>query len=554
MTLRLVVIGGVAAGATAAARARRLREDAEITLLERGPFVSFANCGLPYFLSRDIEDRSDLLLQSPEGLEARYGIRTRVDTEAVEIDRRAKRVLARGPGGEASFAYDKLILAQGGNSLLPPIPGADSPHVFRLWTIPDMDRLHDFIEQERPKSAVVVGGGFVGLEMVEAFARRKLSTAVVELLPTLMPQMDREFGVQIARELSGRGIRVETGVGVKAVHASERSVELADGRRLPADLVLFSVGVRPELSLAKQAGLEIGRSGGVLVDDRLQTTDPDIFAAGDMVEVVHRISGQRARVPLAGPANRQGRIAATNALGGDLRYSGPLGTSVVKIFDATAAMTGLTEKVARSTFPQVGVALIFKDHHAGYYPGAQELSLKLVYDKATARLLGAQSFGRGGVDKRIDVLATALRGGFTLHDLAELDLAYAPPYSSANDPINLAAFIGENDLSGYSPLVTPAQLKAELAGSAPPLVLDVRTQKEHGAGHIRGSLLVPVDELRSKLGALPRDRRIVIHCRSGFRAHVALRILKEHGFKDVANVTGGFLSISAEGGFDLEES
>lgn len=554
MTLRLVVIGGVAAGATAAARARRLREDAEITLLERGPFVSFANCGLPYFLSRDIEDRSDLLLQSPEGLEARYGIRTRVDTEAVEIDRRAKRVLARGPGGEASFAYDKLILAQGGNSLLPPIPGADSAHVFRLWTIPDMDRLHDFIEQERPKSAVVVGGGFVGLEMVEAFARRKLSTAVVELLPTLMPQMDREFGVQIARELSGRGIRVETGVGVKAVHASERSVELADGRRLPADLVLFSVGVRPELSLAKQAGLEIGRSGGVLVDDRLQTTDPDIFAAGDMVEVVHRISGQRARVPLAGPANRQGRIAATNALGGDLRYSGPLGTSVVKIFDATAAMTGLTEKVARSAFPQVGVALIFKDHHAGYYPGAQELSLKLVYDKATARLLGAQSFGRGGVDKRIDVLATALRGGFTLHDLAELDLAYAPPYSSANDPINLAAFIGENDLSGYSPLVTPAQLKAELAGSAPPLVLDVRTQKEHGAGHIRGSLLVPVDELRSKLGALPRDRRIVIHCRSGFRAHVALRILKEHGFKDVANVTGGFLSISAEGGFDLEES
>jgi NADPH-dependent 2,4-dienoyl-CoA reductase/sulfur reductase-like enzyme/rhodanese-related sulfurtransferase len=554
MTLRLVVIGGVAAGATAAARARRLREDAEITLLERGPFVSFANCGLPYFLSRDIEDRSDLLLQSPEGLEARYGIRTRVNTEAVEIDRRAKRVLARGPGGESSFAYDKLILAQGGNSVLPPIPGADSAHVFRLWTIPDMDRLHEFIEQERPKSAVVVGGGFVGLEMVEAFVRRKLSTAVVELLPTVMPHMDPEFGVQIARELSGRGIRVETGVGVKAVHASERSVELADGRRLPADLVLFSVGVRPELSLAKRAGLEIGRSGGVLVDDRLQTTDPDIFAAGDMVEAVHRISGQRARVPLAGPANRQGRIAATNALGGDLRYSGPLGTSVVKIFDATAAMTGLTEKVARATFPQVGVALIFKDHHAGYYPGAQELSLKLVYDKATARLLGAQAFGRGGVDKRIDVLATALRGGLTLHDLAELDLAYAPPYSSANDPINLAAFIGENDLSGYSPLVTPAQLKAELAGSAPPLVLDVRTQKEHGAGHIRGSLLMPVDELRSKLGALPRNRRIVIHCRSGFRAHVALRILKEHGFEDVANVTGGFLSMSAEGGFDLEES
>ncbi len=554
MALRLVIIGGVAAGATAAARARRLSEDADITVLERGPYVSFANCGLPYFLSRDIESRDDLLLQSPEGLQARYGVRALVNTEALEIDRKAKRVVARGPEGESVHPYDKLVLAQGGNAILPPIPGADAPHVFRLWTVPDMDRLHAFIERERPKSAVVVGGGFVGLEMVEAFVRRGLSTTVVELLPTVMPNMDRELGVLIGRELSDRGARVETGAGVKAILSAERAVELADGRRLPADLVLFSVGVRPELGLAKRAGLEIGRTGGVLVDEHLQTTDPDIYAAGDMVEVVHRISGQRARVPLAGPANRQGRIAATNALGGKLRYAGPLGTSVVKIFEATAAMTGLTEKAARESFANVGVAILHKDHHAGYFPGAQELSLKLVYDRSTARLLGAQAFGHAGVEKRIDVLATALTGEFTLHDLAELDLAYAPPYSSANDPVNLAAFIGENDASGYSPLVTPAQLKAELAGRAPPLVLDVRTAEEHQASRLKGSQLIPVDELRSKLGALPKDRRIVVHCRSGFRAHLAVRILKDHGFSDVANVTGGMVSIHTEGGFELEES
>jgi NADPH-dependent 2,4-dienoyl-CoA reductase/sulfur reductase-like enzyme len=478
MKTRLLVIGGVAGGATAAARARRVDEHADITLIERGPYVSYANCGLPYFISRDIEIRSTLLLQTPEGFEARYGVKALVDTEALELDRVAKRVRVRGPSGEAWLEYDKLILAQGGNPVMPSLPGVDGVHVFKLWTVPDMDRLDRFITEREPKTAVVVGGGFIGLEMAEALQKRGLRTSVVELLPTVMSVMDREFGVQIAAELLAAGLSVVTGVSVKAVHPADHTVELADGRRLPADLVLFSVGVRPELTLAKSAGLEIGASGGLVVDSHLKTSDGSIFAAGDMIEVEHKVSGRRVRLPLAGPANRQGRIAASSALGLNTSYGGALGTSVVKVFEATAGMTGLSERSAREAGFDVGVAVIHKDHHAGYYPGGRELSLKLVYERKTARILGAQAFGHAGVDKRIDVLATALHGKMTVHDLAELDLAYAPPYSSANDPINLVAFVAENDLSGFSPLITAAQLKVALASKVPPLVVDVRTLTE----------------------------------------------------------------------------
>jgi len=551
MTTRLLIIGGVAGGATAAARARRLSEAAEITVLERGPYVSYANCGLPYFISRDIRKRSELLLQTPEGFDARYRVKVEVRTEALEIDRAGKRVRAAGPEGERWIPYDKLILAQGGNPILPPLPGADAPHVFKLWTVPDTDRLDGFIEASKPRTAVVVGGGFIGLEMAEAFRSRGLETTVVELLPTVMGVMDREFGVQVAQRLAAHGVQVVTGTGVKAVHA-DRTVELTDGRRLPADLVLFSVGVRPELTLVKSAGLALGPAGGLLVDERLQTSDPDIYAAGDMVEILHRVSGRKVRIPLAGPANRQGRIAATNALGGSMRYGGASGTSVVKVFDATAASTGLTERAAREAGLEVGVAVIHKDHHAGYYPGGRELSLKLVYERGSGRLLGAQAFGEAGVEKRIDVLATALHGQMTLHDLAELDLAYAPPYSSANDPVNLAAFVAENDRSGFSPLLTAAQLKAELAGPNPPLVVDTRTLGEWNRGHLAGAQLLPVDDVRWELEQLPRDRRIVLYCRTGFRAHLALRTLVESGYRDVVNLTGGWVSMELEGGFVVE--
>ncbi len=551
METRLVVVGGVAGGATAAARARRLNERAHITLVERGPYVSYANCGLPYFISGDIEKRSKLLLQTPEGFEARYRVNALVNTEALEIDRPGKRLRVRGPGGESWLEYDRLILAQGGSPIMPPLPGADAPHVFKLWTVPDMDRLHTFIEERKPKSAVVVGGGFIGLEMAEAFAQRGLATTVVELQPTVLSTMDREFGTLIRGELVGHGVSVVTGVGVKAVQP-DQTVELSDGRRVAAELVLFSVGVRPELSLAKAAGLTLGPTGGLLVDEQLRTSDPSIFAAGDMIEVEQRVSGRRVRVPLAGPANRQGRIAATNALGGHLTYHGALGTSVVKVFEATAASTGLTENAARDAGFDVGVAVIHKDHHASYYPGGRELSLKLVYDRTNARILGAQAFGHAGVEKRIDVVATALLGRLSVHDLAELDLAYAPPYSSANDPLNLVAFIAENDLSGFSPLITAGQLKAELGGGTPPVVLDVRTAKEYAEGHLVDALHLPVDELRANLAKVPRNRRLVVHCRSGFRAHLALRILKENGFADVANVTGGWVSLATDGGLPVE--
>ena len=551
---RLLIVGGVAGGATAAARARRLDEQAEITVVERGPYVSYANCGLPYFIGGKIAERSELLLQTPEGFWDRYRVQVHVGTEAVEIDRVGRRVRVQGPEGERWLNYDKLILAQGGNPVLPPLPGAGAPNVFTMWTVPDTDRLQEYLESGKPKTALVVGGGFIGLEMAEAFRRRGLSTTVVELLPTVMGILDRAFGVAIARELERHGIEVITGVGVHAVHADERSVELADGRRLSADVVLFSVGVRPELALAKAAGLAIGVSGALQVDEYLRTSDRDIYAAGDMAEVLHKVTGRKVRVPLAGPANRQGRIAASNALGREMRYEGALGTSVVKVFEATAGCTGLTEKAARDAGFDVGVAVVLKVHHAGYYPGAKELMLALVYDRTTARLLGGQAFGHEGADKRIDVLATALQGKLTLHDLAELDLAYAPAYSSANDPVNLAAFVGLNDLSGDSPLVTAAQLKAELLSATPPFVIDVRTAKEHNESHLRAAVNLTPEALREEHGGLPRDRRIVAHCRVGFRGHLAVRILKGLGFTDVANVTGGYLSMKAEGGFDLKEN
>ncbi len=550
MKKQILVVGGVAAGATAAARARRISEEAEITVVERGPYVSYANCGLPYFISRDIEKRSELLLQTPEGFEARYGVRVLIETEAVEIDRSSRKVRVRDKDGEKWLTYDKLILAQGGNPIAPALPGADGPHVFRLWTVPDMDRMHGYIERNQPRSVVVVGGGFIGLEMSEALRKRGLATTVVELLPTVMAAMDADFGHQIASVLEANGVTVLTGAKVESI--MDRTVVLADGRQLPADLVLFSVGVRPELTLARKAGLEIGPTGGLLVDDHLRTTDPNIYAAGDMLEIGHKVSGRRVRVPLAGPANRQGRIAASNALGMDMCYRGALGTSAVKIFDFTAAMTGLSERTAREAGFTVGVAVVHKGHHAEYYPGSEEISLKLVYDKKSARLLGAQAFGAAGVDKRIDVLATALAGNLTLHDLAEIDLAYAPPYSTANDPINMAAFVGLNDLSGFSPLVSAAAFKLELGKQAPPLALDVRTLGEYEAAHLAGAMHLPVDDLRFEMERLPSNRRIVVYCRTGYRAHLAVRMLKQRGFADVANLTGGKLSMVAEGGFNWE--
>jgi len=452
--------------------------------------------------------------------------------------------------------YDSLILALGGTPVVPQVPGVDAPHVFKLWNVPDADRIQAFLEEKKPGTAVIIGAGFIGMEMAEAFVRRGIDTTVVELLPQVMSTMDPEMGGLAAARLRRHGVKVITGIGIKAVHPATAEVELADGRHLPAAIVLLSVGVKPELALARDAGLSIGAAGALVVDKHLRTSDPHIWAAGDMIEVVHKVTGRSTRVPLAGPANRQGRIAASNAMGMEMPYGGAAGSNVVKVFDATVASTGLSENAARAAGFDVGASIVVKDHHAGYYPGAKELVLKLVYDRKSARLLGAQAFGEEGVEKRIDAAAVALQGKLTLHDLAEMDLAYSPPYSSANDPLNLAAFVGQNDLSGFSPLVTVEELRRLLAAdeTARPEILDVRNRNEYEQGHLRGGRNIPVDELRFRLEEVPRGKPIVVHCRSGFRSHLALRILRDNGWTDVRNITGGFVAIEALGGFNIQQS
>jgi NADPH-dependent 2,4-dienoyl-CoA reductase/sulfur reductase-like enzyme/rhodanese-related sulfurtransferase len=534
---RIVIIGGVAGGATAAARIRRLDERAEITVLEKGPYVSFANCGLPYFISRDIPRRSSLLLQTPEGFFSRYRVNVRTNTEAVRIRREEKIVVVRTPQGEESVPYDKLIMAQGGSPIIPSLPGITLPHVFKLWTIPDMDRIHKFIEEKKPVNAVVAGGGFIGLEMAEALHARGMKVSVVELAPQLMIKLDPEFGAMVRAGLEQHGVSVHTSAGLTAV--DEQSVTLSNGTVLPADLVLLSIGVRPELTLAKEAGLQIGDSGGLVVDETMRTNDPHIFAAGDMVEVLHKVLGKKIRIPLAGPANRQGRIAGTNALGGSMKYRGALGTAVVKLFDKTAASTGLCEKTLKDTGIDYGIAYVFKDNHVGYYPGGKPLALKIVYEKKSGKLLGGQAYGEAGVEKRIDVLATALHGNMTLEDLSELDLAYAPPFNSANDPVNMASFIGINNISGYSPLKSPPDVLKELPVNGG-VILDVRTLGERSKAPLEGALHIPADEIRDMLSEIPKDKPLYLLSKDGFLGHTTLQILKAEGWKEVYNIAGGY--------------
>ncbi len=533
---RIVIIGGVAAGATAAARARRLDETAEIILLEKGPYVSFANCGLPYFLSGDIKRRSSLLLQTPHGFFGRYRVDVKTKTEAVDILKDERVVVAQGPDGTVRFPYDKLILAQGGSPIVPELPGIDQPHVFRLWTIPDMDRIQAFLEEKKPTRVVIAGGGFIGLEMAEALTARGVAVTLVEIAPRVMITMDKEFGAMVAGGLRHAGVDVRTGLGLAEV--KERSVVLTDGTELEADGVMLSVGVRPNLTLARKAGLQIGSTGAVQVNEFLQTSDPDIYAAGDMVEVTHKVSGRSVRIPLAGPANRQGRIAATNALGGKMIYRGALGTSVVKVFNAVAASTGLTETAARNAGFDAGVAYVIKDHHAAYFPGARPLALKLVYDRKDGRLLGAQAYGEEGVEKRVDVLAVAVQGRMTVNDIAELDLAYAPPFNTANDPVNVAAFVAQNALSGYSPTVSPSEALG-LIGQQQAVVLDVRTVGEQAKAPFQAVVHVPADEVRDRLQEVPKGRPLLILSKDGFLGHTTLQILKANGWTDVRSIAGG---------------
>ncbi|WP_320120913.1 FAD-dependent oxidoreductase [uncultured Sphaerochaeta sp.] len=538
----VLIIGGVAAGATAAARVRRLDNDVNITLLEAGADVSFANCGLPYYLGRDIEYRSSLILASEETFHEQYRVKVHTHTEAIAIDREKKQVKALNnvTGEEHVFPYDSLILAQGGKPVVPPLPGVNKEHVFQLWTLADMDRIDHYINEKDPKKAVVVGGGFIGLEMVEALTKRGIAVTLVEMAPQVMPNLEGEFAGFITKELLDYGVKLKLGKSVEAIE--DKQVLINDGTSIDTDFVLLSVGVRPTLQLAKDAGLEMGSSGGLKVNAQMCTSDPSIFAAGDMVEISHNILGKNVRMPLAGPANRQGRIVGENALGGNRTYKGVSGSSIVKVFEAIAGSTGMSLKAGRDAGLSVDAVVVHKASHTAYYPGSEKVSLMLVFDKKTKKVLGAQVAGRVGIDKRIDVIATAIAGGLTLDDLAELDLAYAPPFNSPNGPVNMAAFTAINHTSGFSPSIL-AQDFEHFVMEQQPIAIDLRDPISYGKANLRGTNNLSQDMIRENLDKIPKENPIILISDDGQKGHVVLRMLKGAGFDRVFNVSGGYISL-----------
>ncbi|WP_321301686.1 FAD-dependent oxidoreductase [uncultured Sphaerochaeta sp.] len=538
----VLIIGGVAAGATAAARVRRLDNDVNITLLEAGADVSFANCGLPYYLGRDIEYRSSLILASEETFHEQYRVKVHTHTEAIAIDREKKQVKALNnvTGEEHVFPYDSLILAQGGKPVVPPLPGVNKEHVFQLWTLADMDRIDHYINEKDPKKAVVVGGGFIGLEMVEALTKRGIAVTLVEMAPQVMPNLEGEFAGFITKELLDYGVKLKLGKSVEAIE--DKQVLINDGTSIDTDFVLLSVGVRPTLQLAKDSGLEMGSSGGLKVNAQMCTSDPSIFAAGDMVEISHNILGKNVRMPLAGPANRQGRIVGENALGGNRTYKGVSGSSIVKVFEAIAGSTGMSLKAGRDAGLSVDAVVVHKASHTAYYPGSEKVSLMLVFDKKTKKVLGAQVAGRVGIDKRIDVIATAIAGGLTLDDLAELDLAYAPPFNSPNGPVNMAAFTAINHTSGFSPSIL-AQDFEHFVMEQQPIAIDLRDPISYGKANLRGTNNLSQDMIRENLDKIPKENPIILISDDGQKGHVVLRMLKGAGFDRVFNVSGGYISL-----------
>ncbi|MDW7669689.1 MAG: FAD-dependent oxidoreductase [Bacillota bacterium] len=540
---KIVIIGGVASGATAAAKARRLSTDAEITILEAGPDISFANCGLPYYIGGDIKSRSKLILQSPESFNEQYQTAVHINTTATEIDRKNKIVHAvdSNTGKKTSYEYTKLILAQGGKPITPPIPGADQDHVFQLWTLGDMDKINSFIEDKELKTAVVVGGGFIGLEMAEALVKRGMKVSVVEMMPHVMAIMESEIAGFIQEEMLSYGVDVLTNKAVSDI--GRNSVTLRDGGKIDADMTLLSIGVRPTLKLAQDSGLEMGEAGGLLVDATLKTNDDSIYAAGDMVELEHRVHGKKVRIPLAGPANRQGRIAASNAMGKRHEYKGSIGTSIVRVFEAVAGTTGLSLKAARDAGFNADAIVVHKENHTSYYPGAEMVSILLVYDRDTGVVLGGQTAGYDGADRRLDVIATAVAGQLTVSDLADIDFAYSPPLGNANDGMNMAAYVAENRISGYSPTLTVSEMDEYLEDKEA-IWIDVRDVFSFKKSHVEGAVNIPLEILNSKLNSLPRDKQILVYDQTGKKGHQALRTLIGAGFENVLNVSGGFLSLA----------
>lgn len=544
MSKRVLIVGGVAGGASCAARLRRLDETVEIVLFERGPYVSFANCGLPYRVGNVIQERDKLLVATPDLFRQRFRIDVRIRQEVTAIDRDAREVtvLDHQTGESHRDRYDVLVLAPGAAPIRPPLVGIDLPGIFTLRNIPDMDAIRAWIDDRNAQRAVVIGGGFIGLEMVENLAHRGISVTLLEKLPQVMPPMDAEMVTSVHAHLREHGVDLRLSEGVEAFETGTDAplVVLSEtGGRYAADLAVLAIGVRPDVQLARDAGLALGPCGGIRVDDRMRTSDPCILAVGDAVEVTDVVTGQPALVPLAGPANRQGRIAADVICGRASRFRGVQGTAVVGVFELTVAATGASEKALRRAGMACEKVYIHAGHHAGYYPGAEHLVLKVLFDPESGKILGAQGVGKAGVDKRIDVLATMIQLGGTVYDLEEAELAYAPQYGSAKDPVNMAGFVAANHLRGDSPLVHWADWHAAAERGDGPLVLDVRTQQERETGAVPGSVHIPLDELRERLDDLPRDREIWAHCGIGQRSYYAVRILVQNGFT-VRNLAGGW--------------
>ena len=540
--MKVVIIGGVAGGATAAARIRRLDEQAEIVMLERSGFISYANCGLPYYIGGVIQDEEALTLQTPQGFWERFRIDARVRHEATAIDPAAKTVTVKNleTGAVTTEQYDKLLLAPGAHPTRPEVPGLDSQRLFTLRTVEDTLAIRAFVEREKPRTAVLAGGGFIGLELAENLAEMGVQVTIVQRQPQVMAPLDYDMATFLHAHLRQKGIALRLGAAVAGFRqAGETITTLVEGGEdLPADLAILAVGVTPESALAKAAGLTLGARGSIAVNDRMQTSDPDIYAVGDAVEITHLVSGKKTRIALAGPANKQGRVAADNLCGGDTRYPGAQGSSVIKVCDLTAAVTGLNERAAREAGLDYEKVVLSPMNHAGYYPGGRMMTMKVLYEKGTLRILGAQIVGYEGVDKRVDVIATAMQAGLKVTDLAQLDLAYAPPYSSAKDPVNMAGFMAENIEKGLVKQFHWDQV-AGLPRDGSVTLLDTRTPMEYSGGCAPGFVNIPVDELRQRLGEIDKTKPVYVMCQSGLRSYLACRILAQNGY-DCYNFSGGY--------------
>ena len=542
--MRVVIVGGVAGGMSAATRLRRLSEEIEIIVLEKGPYVSFANCGLPYYVSGEISDRSELILQTPEQLKKRFNIDVYPETEAISIDRKNKTIVTKSKGKEERITYDKLILSPGAEPVIPPIEGlAEATNVYTLRNVPDVDKIVTTVKQEQPKQAVVIGAGFIGLEMAENLSHLGIEVTLVEAAPQILPPLDEEMAVFVEKELKQKGITVYTGAAATAFKESGKKIELSSGKTITSDFTVLSIGVKPSSDLAVKAGLATGLRGGILVDQSYQTDDPAIYAVGDAIVVKQQITAEDALISLASPANRQGRQVADVIAGVARKNQGSIGTAIVRVFDLAAASTGLSERQLRNSQLEYKAVHTTSKSHAGYFPGSHPIVMKLLFHPVTGKIYGAQAIGQDGVDKRIDIIATAIKAGLTVMDLPELEFTYAPPFGSAKDPVNMIGYAAANIIEGFSENIQYYELKEAIQNGA--LFLDVRNPGElKNNGSLPHAENIPLDELRNRLAELPKDQEIIVSCQSGQRSYLAERILKNNGF-NVKNLDGAFQIYSA---------